>query len=220
MGVAQVDIVGASEFLSLVLPPEEEGGESETFCIQPIFPVVRAGIVDCNGGQDLGISTSQNHVVGIVGENKFTAQACEDEGGMIEAAQDPHPNRCIGPVFVQPSGVLDSGEGALLLAPNPAPGINTAGVPALVSVDFGPCSTHENSELTLFGFVSADYIVQIVNPNALPAEPFVHRENGENLSCANWDQEDGQGRLVLGLAVLHGASEGLFDVVTVFELDD
>jgi hypothetical protein len=106
------------------------------------------------------------------------------------------------------------------MAPNPAPGINTNGVPALVSLAVGPCSTHETFEPTLFGFVSARYTVQIVNPNALPVDPFVHQEDGENLSCANWDQEDGPGRLVLGLAALHGAGNGLIDVVTVFELDD
>jgi hypothetical protein len=216
MGIAQVDIVGSSEFLSLTLQADE-GEEPMTFCIQPIVPVQRAGVVDCDGGEDLGISTFQDHVVGIVGEDGFTAQDCDDAEGRIETAQDPHPARCISSVFVQPSG-MDSGPGALLMAPDPR--FTTFGLPAQVSIDFGPCSTHQNSELTLFGFVSARYSVEIAHPNAQPGDSLVHVEDGESLSCANWSQEDGPGRLILSLGAIHGAGGGLIDLVTVFELDD
>jgi len=222
IGIAQVDIVGASSFLSLTLEPED-GAESMTFCIQPVLlPVIRAGVIDCDGGEDLGVSTFQDHVVGVVGQNGFTAQDCEDAGGRIETTPpEPHGGTCIGPVFVQPSGVGDSGPGALLMAPNPDPEINTVGVPALVSVDFGPCSTHAEREPTLFGFVSARYVVQIENPNGMPGDPpFNHQEDGENFSCANWDQENGPGRLILSLGAIHGGGGGLIDLVTVFELDD
>ena len=59
----------------------EEGEEPTTFCIQPIVPVLRAGVVDCDGGDDLGISTFQDHVVGVVGENGFTAENCTAADG-------------------------------------------------------------------------------------------------------------------------------------------
>jgi hypothetical protein len=179
---------------------------------------LRAGVVDCDGGEDVGIRTFQDHVVGVVGEDDFTAPDCEDAGGRIETVPpEPHPNRCIGPVFVQPSG-MDSGAGALLMAPDPR--FNTLGLPTEVSVDVGPCSMHQDRELTPFGFVSARYTVQIAHPNALPGDSFVHAEDGENFSCANWDQENGAGRLVLSLGAIHGAGGGLIDVVTVFELED
>jgi hypothetical protein len=217
MGIAQVDIVGASDFLSLTVAAEE-GEESMTFCIRPIVPVVRAGVVDCDGGDDLGISTFQDHVVGVVGENGFTAENCAAVDGRIETAQEPHPNTCISPIFVQPSGVPDSGPGALLMAPDPR--FATLGVPAQVSVDVGPCSTHGESESTLFGFVSAQYRVEIADPNGIMGDSLIQVDNGENLSCANWDQENGPGRLVLALGAIHGAGGGLIDLVTVFELDD
>jgi hypothetical protein len=217
MGIAQVNVVGSSDFLSLPLGAEE-GEEPMTFCIRPIMlPIERAGVVDCDGGEDLGISTFQDHVLGVV-DGEFTSQECEAASGRIETALEPHPDTCIGPVLVQPSG-LDSGPGALLMVPN-HPQFNTVGLPAEVSVEAGPCSTHQNPEPTLFGFVSARYGVEIAHPNGMPGDSLVHVEDGENLSCANWDQEDGPGRLILSLGAIHGGGGGLIDLVTVFQLDD
>lgn len=218
MGIAQVDIVGTSEFLSFALPAED-GQLPMTLCIHPSSSFVpRAGVVDCDGGSDLGISTFQDHVLGVVGENDFTAQDCEGADGRIETEFEPHPNTCIGPVLVQPSD-MDSGPGALLMVPN-HPLFKTVGLPAQVSIQSGSCSIEHEGEPTLFGFVSARYTVQIGNANAMAGNTFTHQEDGEQFSCANWAQEDGSGRLILGLGAMHGASEGLGDLVTVFMLDD
>ena len=101
------------------------------------------------------------------------------------------------------------------------PAFNTFGIPAEVSVESGPCSLEQDREPTLFGFVSARYTVQIGDPNGgTSGGTFSHQADGENLSCATWGQEDGPGRLVLGLGAIHGASEGVADLVTVFVLDD
>jgi len=54
-------------------------------CIKPIVPVINAGIVACKGGLDFSIGLTQNHHLGEVGIDGFTAVACAAEGGSIES---------------------------------------------------------------------------------------------------------------------------------------
>jgi hypothetical protein len=209
-GVAQLNLVGSSDLLSLPL-----GGM--TLCFRPFLPVFRAGVISCDGGVDLGVRTSQDHDIGKVGENGFTAAACTAAHGTVEGAMDPHPGVCNGPIRVFPSAE-DSGAGAVLIAPDSRFSPATAGIPGVVSVQPGPCDMHVNPQPAVLGFVTGLYRVEILDADDTAGATLHHDERGQAFSCAQFTQENGPGRLVLGIGALHGAS-GL-DVVTVFDLDD
>ncbi len=208
-GLAVVDVVAASDFLSVPVGPF-------TLCIRPIVPVSGAGVLACNGGFDLGVSSSQDHNIGTVGVNGFTADDCTAAGGTVEAAADPHPGVCNGPVEIGPSPENDSGVGALLIAPDARFG--TQGLPAEATIDFGPCSQHGPGEPAVFGFVSGVSRAAILDANDVPGVLFQHDERGERFSCPTWMQEDGPGQLVLSVPAVHGSTSG--DLSTVFVLDD
>jgi hypothetical protein len=208
-GLARVDVVGASEFLSVQV-------EDLRVCIKPIVPVIGAGVLACNGGHDLGVSSSQDHNIGVVGVDGFTAQECADAGGAVEAPSDPHPGVCNGPVDILPSPEADSGIGALLIAPDAR--FETEGLPAEVTIATGECDTHGPGDPTLFGFVSGVSRATIADANNVGDAIFQHDEDGENFSCAQWMQENGPGRLVLSVPAVHGSDFG--DLITVFVLDD
>jgi hypothetical protein len=208
-GLASVAITAASEVISIPLG-------LFTLCIRPEVPVANAGMLACAGGFDLGVSSAQDHNIGVVGSGGFTADACAAAGGTVEGPQAPHPAVCNGPVSVGPSGVMDSGSGALLLAPDGDFG--TIGVPATASVDFGPCNQHGPGDPTVFGFVSGISSAVITDAGNTPGAVLQHDEVGENFSCANWRDENGPGRLVLSVPAVDGGSDS--DQITVFVLDD
>jgi hypothetical protein len=207
-GVATLSLVGASEFISLPL-------EGATFCFRPFLPQFNAGVIACNGGVDLGVRTNQDHNIGLVGDG-LTAGACVGLGGSVEGPADPHPGVCNGPVRVFTSGEGDSGAGAVLIAPDGR--FETTGLLGTVSVQPGPCDLHQNPQPATFGFVSSLYRVEIIDADNSPEAILLHDERGEPFSCAQFTQENGPGRLVLGVGALHGANGS--DVVTVFDLDD
>jgi len=208
-GIASVDIVGASEFLSVPIG-------NLTFCIKPIVPVSSAGVLACIGGVDLGVNSSQDHRIGVVGMNGFTADDCTDAGGIVESALEPHPGVCNGPVEIIASPEPDSGIGALLIAPDARFG--TQGLPAEVTIDEGPCAQHGPGDPTVFGFVSGLSRAAILDANDVSGAVLTHDEHGENFSCPLWMHENGPGRLVLSVPAVHGATNG--DAITVFVLDD
>ena len=208
-GLASVAITGASEFLTV-----EVG--LFNLCIKPEVPVVNAGILACSGGFDLGVASSQDHNIGVVGVDGFTEQDCAQAGGLLEGEEDPHPGVCNGPVVLGPSGVADSGVGALLLAPDSD--FSTVGIPATASVDFGPCSEHGPGDPTVFGFVSGLSRAVVMDAGNQPGAVLEHDELGENFSCQNWMQEDGPGRVVLSVPAVDGGADS--DLITVFVLDD
>jgi hypothetical protein len=208
-GLAVVDITAASDYLSVPLG-------LFTLCIKPIVPVTAAGVLACNGGFDLGVTSTQDHDIGVVGVNGFTEGECLAAGGTVEQPDDPHPGTCNGPVGVGPSGVASSGAGALLLAPDASFG--TVGLPTEVSIALGPCEQHPVGDPTVFGFVSGLSRAEILDANAMPGNVFAHDEVGENFSCSNWMQENGPGRLVLSVPAVHGGVDQ--DLITVFVLDD
>ncbi len=208
-GLATVAVTDASEVISV-----EVGLLS--LCIRVETPIANAGVLACSGGFDLGVSSSQDHNVGVVGVDGFTAGDCSAAGGLVEDAEAPHPGVCNGPVTVGPSGVADSGVGALLLAPDSS--FATVGLPATASIDFGPCDQHGPGSPTVFGFVSGVSRATIEDAGNSPGAVLQHDELGENFSCANWMTEDGPGRLVLAVPAVDGAVDG--DLVTVFVLDD
>ena len=208
-GLAVVSVTGASEFVSVDLGPF-------TLCIKPIVPAPAAGVLACNGGFDLGVRSTQDHQIGTVGVEGFTGDDCTAAGGTLEDADAAHPGVCNGPVTVGPSGELDSGIGALLIAPDARFGVQ--GLPAETTIGPGPCVEHGPGTPTTFGFVSGLSRAEIHDSNAVPDNLFQHDERGENFSCANWNQENGSGRLVLSVPAVHGA--GADDLITVFVLDD
>ncbi len=62
-GVAQIDITGASEFISVAVP------DNFVQCLRPIptqFPVINAGTLFCNGGFTIGLCNERNHNIGVV----------------------------------------------------------------------------------------------------------------------------------------------------------
>ncbi len=210
-GLRSVDLVGASEFLSINLG-------LANLCLRPMVPQVRAGVIACGGGVDLGLTTTQDHNIGVVGVSGFTADDCIRPGGTIEQSPgDPHPGVCNGPTFTLPGGV-DSGAGALLIAPDPR--YDTVGIPVELTILPGPCATHGPGEAQLFGFVSGLHRVRIFDADNIAGNTFEHVAQGENFSCETFTQENGPGRLVLNIRVLHGGDGGATDIVTVFELDD
>jgi hypothetical protein len=208
-GLAVVDIVGASDFLSVQVG-------AFVLCIKPIVPVSAAGVLACNGGFNLGVTSTQDHNIGTVGANGFTADDCTAAGGTVEGATDPHPGVCNGPIEIGPSPEPDSGVGALRIAPDATFG--TQGLPAEVTIDFGLCNQHGVGEPTVFGFVSGISRAEIRDANNVPEAVFQHDERGENFSCPLWMQENGPGRLVLSVPTLDGSASG--DLITVFVLDD
>jgi hypothetical protein len=66
--------------------------------------------------------------------------------------------------------------------------------------------------------VSALSRTAILNTNGEPGETFTHEERGENFSCQTWSEEDGPGRLVIGLPALHGFVG--VDMISLFVFDD
>jgi hypothetical protein len=208
-GLAEVDITAASDVISVQIG-------LLTLCIRPEVPVERAGVLACSGGFDLGVSSSQDHNIGEVGVDGFSAADCEAAGGTVEGAQSPHPGVCNGPVVVAPSGVSDSGVGALLLAPDTS--FATVGLPATASVDFGPCEQHGPGDPSVFGFVSGLSRAVIEDAGNQPGVILQHDEVGENFSCPGWRDENGPGRLVLAVPAVDGGADS--DLITVFSLDD
>jgi hypothetical protein len=208
-GIATVDVTGASEFLSVPV------GGGVTFCVHPLVPVSAAGVLSCEGGMDLGVTTTIDHDIGVVGVDGFTADDCAAAGGTVEGPADPHPGVCNGPTEVGPSEA-DSGIGALLIADDTRFG--THGLPVEISFEVGPCSSHQNRTATIFGLVSGISRAVIHDANDQPDEVLQFDAEGENFSCPNWQTENGPGRLVLAVPTLHGL--GTADLITVFTLDD
>jgi len=212
-GVARVDVSGASDYLTLDLTP----GVPLVLCIHPLVPVSGAGVLDCDGGSDFSVRASQNHNLGVVGEQGFTEGDCAAAGGVVESAADPHAGVCNGPVAVVTKGQGDSGSGALFLAPDPARG--TVGLRAEVTVETAlPCGDEGPPETVSFGFVSGRSAAEITNANNQPGVVLAHEAQGENFSCPLWGLKDGPGRLLLSIPALHGL--GGQDVINVFVLDD
>jgi hypothetical protein len=209
-GIASVAVTGASEYLSVSIIA------GPTFCIRPLVPVAAAGVIACNGGVDLGVTTTVDHDIGTVGVDGFTAEQCTEQGGVVEGDGEPHPAVCNGPTEVGPSPQADSGPGALLIGADTRFG--TVGLPAEISFEFGPCSSHTHREPTVFGLVSGVSRAVIHDADAMPDAVRDFDAAGENFSCQTWSSENGPGRLVLAFPALHGLGD--VDLITVVTLDD
>ena len=81
-GVATVNVTRASEFLVVngSQPPV-----NLVLCLKPLVPVQAAGAVACNGNFSFGVGIAQNHHIGQLGVDGFTAEACTAGDGHIES---------------------------------------------------------------------------------------------------------------------------------------
>jgi hypothetical protein len=207
-GIAKVSVVGSSPFLSLEL------GGGAMLCLRPLVPAADAGVIDCDGGTNLGVKTTQDHNIGQVGVGGFTAGSCSAAQGSVESAGQPHPNVCNGPIVTSGADLSDSGMGALLIAPNPQFGTN--GLPVEFSMQQGFCAPGAPAEV--FAFTTASYRAEIADAGNASGMLLMHEEQGQNFDCAAFTQENGPGRLVFSLGTLHGG--GTSDLILVFVLAD
>jgi len=79
-GFALVDLVGSSDYIFL----DASRVANIVLCIKPEVPVHAAGVLGCKGGADFSTNLTQNHNIGIVGQD-LTGEQCEstcsDVGG-------------------------------------------------------------------------------------------------------------------------------------------
>jgi hypothetical protein len=211
-GRALIDVTGSSTYLQLV-------SDTGLICIKPLLPVVAAGIVDCDGGTNLGIVVRQDHRVGTVGDDGFTAESCAAAGGFVEPAGFPHPQVCNGPLMVEPSANADTGPGAVAIAPVPV-FLTNGGLPAELTFEVGPqCTGQGDGFSAVFALISSDAHAEILHANNGDT-PLAYDNPGENFSCAEWTQEDGPGKLILSFPTLHGVQPSGADLINVLLFDD
>lgn len=212
-GLAFVDVTGSSEYIAIDLNP----GAPFTFCMRPInLPVVRAGVVNCTGGEDFGVRLTQDHRIGQVGVDGFQQSDCAEAGGSVEPAGSPHPGVCNGPIESAPSGEPDSGAGALKIGFDAVLGLQ--GLPVELSIEEAPpCGDEPGISVAVLGFVSALARAEIENADDGP-NSLAHELRGESFSCQAWAQENGPGRLVVALPALHGFLGA--DLILGLVLDD
>lgn len=212
--MAFVDVTGASTFIVLDFNPDAE----LTICIRPLaVPVTKVGMIDCDGGSDLGITALQDHRVGEVGLDGFSADECLTAGGTVESSAEPHPNVCNGPLQMSGSDESDSGAGALKLAYDAAHGLQ--GLPVEITVEAAlPCGDEGEGTETVLGLTTAPARATIIDVDNRAGESFAREQRGEAFSCHRWNEEDGPGQFVAALPALHGFVGA--DMITVFVFDD
>jgi hypothetical protein len=213
-GRAVINVIGSSTYLQLAF------GDN-LICIRPMMlPVSAAGIVDCNGGSNLGTITRQDHRLGTVGMGGFTAGACAVAGGSIEdpqVFQNFHSGVCNGPLEIGPGNAPDSGAGAVAIGPDQS--LGTQGLPAQLTFETGStCSGQPPVINAVVALISSGSRTEILHVNN-SGSTLTYDNPGENFSCPAWTQEDGPGKLILTFPSLHGAIDGS-DLINVFVFDD
>ena len=240
-GVVFVDLVDASEYLSLSIPL---GGT--TLCLKPDrsqLPVHNAGVMACKGGAMLGLSLTEDRNVGVVGacvggaseglecaadsncpgSSCFDTAACGALGGSLEGDDDPFPGVCQGPL--QGSTLPgDAGPGALLLSPDPVAGI-TKGIPvSIVQEQQLPCGDEPNAAgySTTIALTTGTARCTIVDYNNQPGATLTGQQTGVNFDCSTWSTENGPGTLVLAAPSLNtlAVNQQPTDIITSFVFVD
>ena len=220
-GLARIDVVGASELITL---DSFTSGGPVVICIEPLpdqFPIAGAGFIDCNGGTAFGYSLTYDHNIGVVGQSGFTEQQCTAAGGKVE--EEPHPGVCNGP-FVVTQSTADTGPGGLAIAQ--VPGLGNPGFQVRITTETAlPCGdegppTFEGALPLTTGTIS----VTVQDADNVPGNRLSATTTGRNFSCLEFAEEDGPGTLTLG-AVTYDLQPsnfpGLFvDAITAFSLDD
>jgi len=220
-GIARIDIVGTSPLITL---DGETSGGPIVICIEPLpdqFPVIGAGIIDCNGGTAVGYDLAYDHNLGVVGQAGFTAEQCTAAGGVVE--DEPHPGVCNGGPVVGTS-TADTGPGGLIIAQLPQlenPGflVRITTETSLPCGDEGP-PTFEGALPLTTGRIA----VTVTDAGDTPGGRLTAETSGSNFSCLDFEQENGPGTLTLGTVtydLVPANFPGLtLDVITAFSLDD
>lgn len=78
-GGRAVDITASSEYFYV-----DASQFGLVLCIKPQLPIAPAGILSCDGGNDFSTVLTQDHHLGEVGVNGFTADQCATLGGHVE----------------------------------------------------------------------------------------------------------------------------------------
>lgn len=79
-GFVKVNITGASDFIFV----DATALANFVICIKPLVPIPAAGLLGCAGGMDVGITLDQDHHLGELGVDGFTATQCAEQRGQIE----------------------------------------------------------------------------------------------------------------------------------------
>jgi hypothetical protein len=221
-GLADVSITDASDYIAMLLRPF--AGPAMAICLRVVreaLPVAHAGTLACNGGYDFGMIVTQDHNIGVVGVDGFTEQDCIDAGGTVEPEDGAHPGVCNGPVVAEEGG-SDTGPGALLIAPDPE--TLEGGLPVMMTIeDALPCGDESVEETPApLAFTTGIARATILDRNNVSGDTFQIERQGEDFSCAEWNVEDGPGRLVLAAPVIDQdtGAIGFFDLANVFVFDD
>jgi hypothetical protein len=220
-GIARIDIVGASPLITL---DGETSGGPVVICIEPLpdqFPVIGAGLIDCNGGTAFGYNLTYDHNLGVVGEAGFTAQQCTAAGGVVE--EEPHPGVCNGPPVVGQS-TADTGPGGLIIAQiaalkNPGFLVRITTETSLPCGDEGPPTFEGALPLT-----TGKIAVSLTDADNVPGGQLSAETTGSNFSCLDFTKENGPGTLTLGTVTYDLEPADLpglrLDVITAFSLAD
>ena len=224
-GIAVVDIVGASPVIAV--EGFAPGVGPLAFCITPVagqFPIRNAGVIDCDGGTDVGYDLVVDHNIGVVGVNGFTAADCTAAGGTVEDGSSPHPGVCNGTYSTSQRGD-DSGPGALILTPNligegGAFNVRITSESTLPCGDEGAPSFDVPITLTTGG-VATTILDERNFPGSRLDSGIV---TGENFSCVDWTDENGPGAVSFsGFALdytLADFPDLPFDPITIYFFQD
>ena len=79
-GFTKVNIIAASDYFYV----DATTLAGFVFCLKPMVPVMSAGMLGCNGGINVSLSLNQDHHLGQVGVDGFTAAQCEAMQGHVE----------------------------------------------------------------------------------------------------------------------------------------
>jgi len=79
-GFTRVNIIAASDYFYV----DAKSLAGFYFCLKPMVPVMSAGILGCNGGANVSFSLNEDHHLGQVGVNGFTAAQCAAMQGHVE----------------------------------------------------------------------------------------------------------------------------------------
>ncbi len=246
-GLAVVDVVGASDYISAYI-----GLAGTALCIKPVLPAINAGLISCatpgaallrfttvgNGvvdrdslalicdpQVDYSSELTQDHNIGVVGENGFTSQDCENAGGHVEVPSEPHPNVCNGPFEISIGGHPDNHPGAMFIAPiGQVPGVSEPliGLGVEITQETAlPCGDEGGTGgiSTPIALTTGHAAGRILHPNNnLSANPLEYAIDGEDFSCRDFAQEDGPGGLAFVAPQFH--LPFVNDAITGFQFFD
>lgn len=125
----------------------------------------------------------------------------------------PHPGVCNG-ALVPGFGSGDTGPGELFIVPNPDPDVQLNGMPVAFSFESDlPCGDEGPGNPSPFALTTGFSRSTVTNANNELGRSLNFEEQGENFSCATW-QQNTKGRLVLSAPAIDQAVVG--DIATIF----